>query len=277
MGKTNKENHKAKTSTPHPLLSCCKKVGKKRDSEKEDTKDSSQKEWTGSTCPICLERPHNAVLLLCSSYHKGCRPYMCATGSRFSNCLEQYKKTYSKEENTARPELCCPLCRGQVKGWTVVENARQYFNSKKRACMQESCSFVGSFRKLKKHMKEKHPHSCPRAVDPALEAKWKKLENERDRRDTISTIMSSTPGAIVFGDYVIEPYNDTAYGEDYNSDDAFSFLDLNPWQRQRPRLRFLDLETDDLATSSRSVPLPSPSLRHLLFARSQFSRRGNRS
>ncbi|KAL0323364.1 UNVERIFIED_CONTAM: hypothetical protein Sangu_1955700 [Sesamum angustifolium] len=29
-------------------------------------------------------------------------------------------------------ELLCPLCRGQVKGWTVVEPARWYLDAKKR-------------------------------------------------------------------------------------------------------------------------------------------------
>lgn len=89
-----------------------------------------------------MEFPHNAVLLLCSSYNKGCRPYMCATGRRYSNCLDQYKKAYTKVTSTQNseqlnlpvenvslnldagqpsekvdvPELLCPLCRGQVKG-----------------------------------------------------------------------------------------------------------------------------------------------------------------
>lgn len=203
------------------------------------SKAPEKKDLQGATCPVCLEFPHNAVLLLCSSYHKGCRPYMCATGSRFSNCLEQYKKAYTKVNNGLAensrltlgadeldevPELLCPLCRGQVKGWTVVEQSRKYFNRKRRACMQEKCSFVGTYRELKKHVKTKHPLARPRAVDPILEEKWKKLEHERERDDVISTIVSSTPGALVLGDYVIEPgYQGGIYGDDsddYDSDDS---------------------------------------------------------
>jgi hypothetical protein len=88
---------------------------------------------------------------------------MCATSRRFSNYLEQYKKSYTKvtptegvrQENGSMdhssfslhaeltyervevPELLCPLCRGQVKGWTVVEPARKHLNAKKRTCMQD--------------------------------------------------------------------------------------------------------------------------------------------
>lgn len=55
-----------------------------------------------------------------------------------------------------------------------------------------------------------------------LEEKWKRLENERARSDVISTIMSSTPGAVVLGDYVIEPgYRGTGiYRDEYDSDDS---------------------------------------------------------
>uniref|UniRef100_A0A1J3CAZ9 Uncharacterized protein n=1 Tax=Noccaea caerulescens TaxID=107243 RepID=A0A1J3CAZ9_NOCCA len=265
MGKIKKVNRRANIATPYPSPpSCCKK------------------EWAGSTCPVCLESPHNAVLLLCSSYHKGCRPYMCATSSRFANCLDQYRKSYGNEDSE-QPELLCPLCRGQVKGWTVVEDARIHFNSKRRTCMQDNCSFVGNFRKLKKHLKEKHPHACPRAVDPALETKWKRLERERDRRDVISTIMSSTPGAVVLGDYVIEPRNRGVYDEDddddYSSDDDDSLsnngvLDLDSWHGQSHHIRFIDMDTSDFASSSRSPASPSRSLRRLLFQRNQ--RGGNR-
>ncbi|KAG2254957.1 hypothetical protein Bca52824_085093 [Brassica carinata] len=251
MGKIKKVNRKARiAAAPYPPPpSCCKK------------------EWAGSTCPVCLESPHNAVLLLCSSYHKGCRPYMCATSSRFANCLDQYKKSYGNEDSE-QPQLLCPLCRGQVKGWTVVEDARVHFNSKRRTCMQDSCSFVGKFKNLKKHMKEKHPDACPRAIDPALE----------NRRDVISTIMSSIPGAVVLGDYVIEPRNGGVYDDeddedDYSSDDDMSnngVLNLDSWQGQGHHIRFIDMDASDFASSSRSHASPSG----LLLPRDQ--RGGNR-
>ncbi|XVF68098.1 hypothetical protein PTKIN_Ptkin10aG0176000 [Pterospermum kingtungense] len=197
---------------------------------KKCSKALDKKDWEDARCSVCMECPHNAVLLLCSSHDKGCRPYMCGTSFRYSNCLDQYKKFYTKvvSSNHEEPlhssddnpvlssgttwpaekcevtELACPLCRGQVKGWTVVEPAREYLNAKKRSCMQDDCSFVGTFKELRKHMKADHPCARPREVDPTLEQKWRRLERERERDDVISTIRSTMPGAMVFGDYVIE-------------------------------------------------------------------------
>ncbi|KAL1812901.1 hypothetical protein ACET3Z_022966 [Daucus carota] len=215
--------------TSSPLGSCCPN-GLKDINKKEQITGAEKIEWGDAVCSVCLEYPHNAVLLLCSSYHKGCRPYMCSTSCKYSNCLDQYKKAYTKvnltessfsmhgsidesnltlgldwsDEKREISELLCPLCRGQVKGWTVVEPARKYLNKKKRACMEDKCSFVGSYKELRKHVRAEHPSARPREVDPSLAEKWKKLENERDQNDVMSTIRSSMPGAIIRGDYVIE-------------------------------------------------------------------------
>ncbi|KAF5739687.1 hypothetical protein HS088_TW12G00897 [Tripterygium wilfordii] len=228
--------------TSYLLPSSDRKATKDGCSKKKCSKTSEKRAWDDVTCSVCLEYPHNAVLLLCSSYNKGCRPYMCSTSRRFSNCLDQYKKAYSKvSESTEQmnrsvdvPELLCPLCRGQVKGWTVVEPARKYFNAKKRSCMQDKCSFYGTYKVLRKHVKAKHPLARPRAVDPLHEEKWKNLECERERNDVISTIMSSTPGAVVLGDYVLEPGYRGAYG-DYDSDDSLDdgFYPLESFERGR--------------------------------------------
>ncbi|KAL8521001.1 hypothetical protein ACS0TY_011520 [Phlomoides rotata] len=185
-----------------------------------------KKDWEDATCSVCMECPHNAVLLLCSSHEKGCRPYMCGTSFRYSNCLDQYKKAYTKSTSSqSRPvhdsldtqvigpfsgqkceavELACPLCRGQVKGWTIVEAAREHLNATKRNCMQDNCAFIGTYKELRKHVKAEHPSARPREVDPTLEQKWRRLEHEREREDVMSTIRSSMPGAVFFGDYVID-------------------------------------------------------------------------
>ncbi|KAM7255870.1 hypothetical protein ACFE04_011611 [Oxalis oulophora] len=236
---------------PYPSQSCNKKsAGDNHYSASE------RKDWKIATCPVCLEFPHNAVLLLCSSHDKGCRPYMCATNKRFSNCLAQYKKNYTKVTSaessqeqedplnqSGLPELLCPLCRGQVKGWTVVKPARKYLNSKKRTCTQQNCSFVGSYKNLKRHTKTKHPMARPRAVDPVLEEKWKRFEGERERSDVISTIMSSTPGAVVLGDYVLEPgYHDDSFSSDdgYDSDASIDDLFFRPQSFNRaPSVNFV--------------------------------------
>ncbi|WCJ24670.1 hypothetical protein M5689_006612 [Euphorbia peplus] len=215
---------------PYPFPSCNHDVSENLYIRKSSN-GLDKKEWEDVTCSVCMDCPHNAVLLLCSSHDKGCRPYMCGTSFRYSNCLDQYKKAYTKASSPTGTsdnpillsesgwpadkcegtELACPLCRGQVKGWTVVDPAREYLNSKKRNCMQDDCSFVGTYRELRKHMKTSHPSARPREVDPALEQKWRRLEREREHDDVISTIRSTMPGAMVFGDYVIEGNN---YGFD---------------------------------------------------------------
>ncbi|GAA0173657.1 hypothetical protein LIER_27227 [Lithospermum erythrorhizon] len=210
-----------------------------------------KKDWVDATCSVCMEYPHNAVLLLCSSYDKGCRPYMCGTSCRFSNCLDQYKK-HAKvtlpqhgqpHDDTAEGlaigrlyswnmdksevlELPCPLCRGQVKGWTVVKPAREYLNTKKRNCMQENCSYVGVYKELRKHVRVDHPSARPRKVDPLLEQKWSRLEHERERDDVISTIRSSMPGSVVFGDYVIEA-NSHGFDSDEQENFDANIMELN--------------------------------------------------
>ncbi|KAG6655597.1 uncharacterized protein LOC122309951 [Carya illinoinensis] len=270
MGKVSKVRRKTYSchhqATLHPFPSCSRNHFTDVILKKSRSKASEKKDWKHATCSVCLEYPHNAVLLLCSSYDKGCRPYMCSTSHRYSNCLEQYKKAYTKitpvqssqhssgmmessssglghcNKKIEVSELLCPLCRGQVKGWTVVEPARKYLNAKKRACMQNDCSFVGSYKELRKHVRAKHPLACPRAVDPLLEEKWKRLECEREQNDVISTIISSTPGAMVLGDYVIEPnyggsYSDydsdlDDYSDDYSDDSFFPLASLNHGQNR---------------------------------------------
>lgn len=204
------------------IPSCSHKILK--DIRKKPSKLSEKKDWEDATCSVCMESPHNAVLLLCSSYNKGCRPYMCATSYRFSNCLDQYKKAYAKStphvdfdsvwsnEKNQVSELLCPLCRGQVKGWTLVEPARKCLNKKERTCMQENCSFVGNYKQLKKHVKADHPWARPREVDPSLEEKWKSLESERELNDVISIF---GPGTVVLGDYVVDS-NFNPFYRDYD-------------------------------------------------------------
>lgn len=77
--------------------------------------DAQKKEWDNAVCLICLEQPHNAVLLLCSSYDKGCRPYMCDTSSRHSNCLDQYRKPRANCRNMSSEGIEVYVDHGQVE------------------------------------------------------------------------------------------------------------------------------------------------------------------
>ncbi|XP_074273893.1 uncharacterized protein LOC141597361 [Silene latifolia] len=183
------------------------------------------KEWEDARCPVCMEHPHNAVLLICSSYHKGCRPYMCDTSYRHSNCLDQFRKSFTeapvevnqpssetsaltitqdegKSHNAIAVELLssmrkldqklvCPLCRGQISGWVVVNLARDFMNSKARSCACESCEFTGTYTDLRKHARSDHPQVRPSEADPERQRSWRHLERQRDIGDVLSTIQSS--------------------------------------------------------------------------------------
>lgn len=214
--------------SPYPVRSCCLKVQNEAAPmvKPKSVLALEKKDWEDATCSVCMEYPHNAVLLLCSSHDKGCRPYMCGTSYRHSNCLDQFKRAYTKTvSENPKPETielaACPLCRGEVKGWTVVEPAREYLNKKERTCMQDECSYTGTYKELQKHVRLAHPCAKPREVDPTLQQKWTQLEHEREREDVISTIRATMPQSVVFGDYVIEvnSNNNNSNGESDSEND----------------------------------------------------------
>lgn len=71
--------------------------------------------------------------------------------------------------------------------------------------MHEDCSFVGTYKKLRRHVKSEHRSSKPREVDPARIAAWKEFECEKERQDAISIVHALHPGAVIEGDYIIDP------------------------------------------------------------------------
>lgn len=274
-------------------------AGVKRRIHSDSDMCALHKELDEASCPICMDHPHNAVLLLCSSHDKGCRSYICDTSYRHSNCLDRFKKlrantrssptlpsslpvnpynssntsdvnlalstdlneasenhnlnarstvisvglpgegggdgnrdttrhleiqegileTVDSESGRERVEieeldvenssesklsLKCPLCRGAILGWEVVEEARKYLNLKKRSCSRESCSFFGNYQELRRHARRVHPTTRPSDIDPSRERAWRHLEHQREYGDIVSAIRSAIPGAVVVGDYVIE-------------------------------------------------------------------------
>lgn len=271
------------------LFCAYKMAGKKRSMSLDADKCDVQKEWNEALCPICMEHPHNAVLLLCTSHAKGCRSYICDTSYRHSNCLDRFRKLKT-DSNTDSPEttpvsanlqapslvsdpqptplfgnefpvlhrahsrgnriittrrssdmadydieqeetgsqnfdslrdrleqdesaekssLKCPLCRGDVLGWTVVEDARDHLNLKPRCCTRESCTFVGNYRELRRHARRDHPRVRPAEVDQSRQRAWRRFEHQREHDDIVSALRSAMPGAVVLGDYVID-YNERA-------------------------------------------------------------------
>lgn len=187
------------------------------------------------TCPICLDFPHNGVLLQCSSYDKGCRAFVCDTDHLHSNCLGRFKRAYGTLSGSHSPPLpsaatstgdmqmtssdvigvpACPLCRGEVTGWVVIDEVRKHLDGKKRSCEEENCGFKGTYVELRKHAQLEHPHSYPSKIDPARQLDWENFQQSSEIIDVLSTIHSEVPRGVVLGDYVIE------YG-DHNSEDEF--------------------------------------------------------
>ncbi|PON42755.1 hypothetical protein PanWU01x14_279320 [Parasponia andersonii] len=244
----------------------CSSSHRRRSSPKISSEsEENVKEWEEARCPVCMEHPHNAVLLICSSHEKGCRPYMCDTSYRHSNCLDQFRKSFAAEtsstvppqeetqllttdtvpqqeetevvirdlsppqtsestvsvvreeitvegsptscEHQTPPKLVCPLCRGQVKEWTVVDAARHFMNAKSRSCSCETCTFSGNYTDLRKHARLEHPQVRPSEADPERERNWRRLERQRDLGDLLSTLQSSM-GDDRSGDESILPIDD---------------------------------------------------------------------
>ncbi|WZZ36119.1 hypothetical protein YC2023_019520 [Brassica napus] len=184
------------------------------------------KEWEEARCPVCMEQPHNGILLVCSSYDNGCRPYMCDTSHRHSNCFDQYRKASKQtptetegvvaeaasvvtvvnpregegiveaeaEQEKGKPKLTCPLCRGNIKEWVVDEPARCFMNAKRRSCSSETCEFSGTYSDLRKHARLLHPGVRPSEADPERQRSWRRLERQRDLGDLLSTLQSSFAG-----------------------------------------------------------------------------------
>ncbi|KAG8381977.1 hypothetical protein BUALT_Bualt05G0028600 [Buddleja alternifolia] len=188
--------------------------------------------WDDVICPICLDFPHNGVLLQCSSYEKGCRPFVCDTDHSHSNCLERFKEANGMSSGLQSPSSsenlkfldvgpnnkpACPLCRGEVNGWIVVDKARLHLDVKNRCCQEEKCPFKGTYLELQKHAQVEHPHACPSKVDPARRLDWENLQQSSEIIDVLSTIHSEVPHGVVLGDYVIE------YGDDNSGDDFDDF------------------------------------------------------
>ncbi|KAL6650358.1 hypothetical protein ACP70R_009283 [Stipagrostis hirtigluma subsp. patula] len=83
---------------------------------------AQQKEWDDALCPICMDHPHNAVLLMCSSYEKGCRSYICDTSYRHSNCLDRFKKMkVNPGDSSLQPSSSMP---GDTRNQNVVQRSR---------------------------------------------------------------------------------------------------------------------------------------------------------
>ncbi|KAH7850175.1 hypothetical protein Vadar_028833 [Vaccinium darrowii] len=143
-------------ASPYPSTTKTKKI--KKIMSKWNAK-SVYKKVAEEKCSICMETPHNGVILQCSNAEKGCRPYMCDTSYPHSNCLNKFLQSSTS--------TLCPLCGGEVGGnkWTNVKEAtRCFMNSIPRRCPVETCEFTGNYAELENHASLEHP-----SVKPSVE------------------------------------------------------------------------------------------------------------
>ncbi|KAE9460291.1 hypothetical protein C3L33_07807, partial [Rhododendron williamsianum] len=159
--------------------------------------------WEDVVCPICLDFPHNGVLLQCSSYEKGCRPFVCDTDHLHSNCLDRFKTAYGMSSGSRSPstseatslESMDPIRQSQVTNHLVL-----YVEEK----LQGTCS-------------TRTPHACPSKVDPARQLDWENFQQSSEIIDVLNTIHAEVPRGVVLGDYVIE------YGDNDTADEFEDF------------------------------------------------------
>ncbi|CAH8381274.1 unnamed protein product [Eruca vesicaria subsp. sativa] len=107
--------------SPYPLRSTR--------TQKEPIQAQGPSQWEDIQCVICLEAPHNAILL--------------DTSVRHSNCFKKYRK---KKTNHLTKVLNCPYCRGEVyEAMKVSSTGRRSLNAKPRSCAFENCNFSGTY------------------------------------------------------------------------------------------------------------------------------------
>ncbi|VVA95923.1 unnamed protein product [Arabis nemorensis] len=182
--------------SPYPLRSS--RTNKPIIAPESPIQTENPKEWEDVRCVICMEPPHNAVLLHCSSSSNGCRPYMCDTSVRHSNCFKQYRKN---NKNRVTKALNCPLCRGEVFETVKVKTARRFMNAKKRSCSVDNCEFSGTYSQLKIHMKAEHHGFVPPKVDPLRRRVWEQIQSDAEYAEVMSA------AGIPQETGVVPPYN----------------------------------------------------------------------
>ncbi|CAI9293346.1 unnamed protein product [Lactuca saligna] len=219
MPKVRRDNSVSTDKSRHSPYKCNTNTGHSKRLEK----DQNLKEWEEARCPLRDEkccacaasrsskrfgevffRKTNSTL--CSSHDNNCRPYMCDTSLRHSNCFNQFRKSFETPATTGEPpsiatvqesKVVCPLCRGQVKGWVVVEAAREFMNTKSRSCTSETCQFSGVYSELRRHARVVHPLVRPSEVDLRQRQEWRWLEGESDLLDFLRTLESTLRAYVV--------------------------------------------------------------------------------
>ncbi|GFZ04099.1 hypothetical protein Acr_16g0007230 [Actinidia rufa] len=111
---------------------CSARITEQNRSENFVESTGDKNEWEEAVCPICMEHPHNAVLLLENQWGiviKPARRFMNAKPRSCSHETCEFSGSYSALENHAR--LVHPLVRPskaepiRQQNWTELERERQ--------------------------------------------------------------------------------------------------------------------------------------------------------
>ncbi|KAI6679395.1 hypothetical protein NL676_033276 [Syzygium grande] len=169
------------------------------------------KEWEDARCPVCMEHPHNAVLLICASHDKGCRPYMCDTSYRHSNCLDQFRKSFAGTSSAVPQQdinlsVDANLSPGATLDSTIVD-AEEIIERPATVSLGDPGPIrwtwdifretgavktgLSALPDLRKHARLEHPLVRPSEADPERQRNWRRMERQRDIGDLISTLQSS--------------------------------------------------------------------------------------
>ncbi|PHT32213.1 hypothetical protein CQW23_28550 [Capsicum baccatum] len=154
-------------------------------SQKSLPKVVNETEWEEARCPICMEHPHNAVLLLFSSRDKGCQPYMCNTSNRHSNCLDQFCKSCTVGAQQHKGNVSGAVFRRGSGGKHFQEQQGLMCNSN----LSLPALFARDMSKLRMDCCKgcmNIPYESPSDANPMRQSEWTRLERQRDFEDAFS-------------------------------------------------------------------------------------------
>ncbi|KAG2319478.1 hypothetical protein Bca52824_012691 [Brassica carinata] len=183
--------------------------------------------WEDLVCPICLDSPHNGVLLQCSSHDNGCRAFVCNTDHLHSNCLDRFITACG---TTTDPPPSEPP-RSKRRSYWMASCGRSTCHSRRETTLLRgrTVQVHGYLHGAPASTQSEHPDSRPSKIDPARKLDWENFQQSSEIIDVLSTIHSEVPRGVVLGDYVIE------YGDD-DDDTGDEFEDVRTRNRRRARV-----------------------------------------
>ncbi|CAL5444065.1 unnamed protein product [Camellia sinensis] len=157
-----------------------------------------EKEWEEVRCPICMEHPHNAVLLLCSSHERDvaltCATPASATRTVSTSSANHQPLPHHQQILLNKFLFTLPPITEELRNNNKTssqegfmgDNSNQSFRAHSvGAKLTGTCDFSGTYSELRKHARLEHPFVRPSEADSRRQSDWMSLEHERDVQDII--------------------------------------------------------------------------------------------